>query len=137
MTKALEKFLLSEDKRGYTKEYQRTNHNRITTRGEAALKELSIIAEKMPMKYVERIFNSSNLEPFFKAVFNASKNMTPESKNRLLITIQVLINIINYDLAPHLAPELYALLKDARIETDMIGIKSLNLTRRGYEVKKT
>jgi len=136
VTDSLRKFLLSEDKRGYDKDTQRQYYNRLAERSETAIKDLVLLAEKMPSRYTEKIFETSNLMPLFRAIFQAPKDMTEESRTRLLELAQLLTNLINYDLAPYLAPELYTLLKDARIETDMIGIKSIWLTRRGYHVEK-
>lgn len=137
LTKRLRKFVLSEDKSGYNKPTQRKYYNEITTRAKFAIDQLALIAEKMPSRYTERIFNAKTLMPLFRTILKAPEDITEDDRTRLLEMAQILINILSYDLAPTLTPELYMLLKDARIEKDMVGLKALWLTQRGYNVKKT
>ena len=137
ITKSLRRFIESKDKSGYRKDIQRKNWNELVYRAEFAIKQLRLLAEIMPNRYTAKVFNEPNLMPLFKAIFQVTEDMTKENRTRLLEMAQVLINILSYDLAPHLAPELYALLKDPNIEKDMIGLKTIWLTRRGYDVKKT
>lgn len=69
LTKAMRKYVTSKDKSGYTKNKQSTYNSRVEADIVQALRDLTFLAERLPDKQVERVFNAKTLTPFFQALF--------------------------------------------------------------------
>lgn len=69
LTKAMRKYVTSKDKSGYAKNKQSTYNSRVEADIVQALRDLTLLAEELPEKQLEKIFSAEALKPFFKALF--------------------------------------------------------------------
>lgn len=69
LSKRMRKYVESEDKAGYSKEVQAVYNNRLYISTVRTLKDLAILAEKLPEKQQQKIFNTRTLAPFFESLF--------------------------------------------------------------------
>jgi hypothetical protein len=76
---SMRKYVISENKKGYSKAVQAVYNCRIKTYAKQALQDLALLAEKLPEDQQTELFNSANTLPFFKALLT----QTPEEITRL------------------------------------------------------
>jgi len=69
LTKAMRKYVISEDKSGYTNAHQTTYKYRLENYTKQALEDLAFLAEKLPEEQLEKVFNAKTLTPFFNSLF--------------------------------------------------------------------
>lgn len=112
LSKAMIKYVMSEDKKGYTKETQAVYDRRIRQYIKKTLKELTLIAQKLPEKLQDDVFNHSTLIPFFKELLRlrydpkmTEKELETRRKRLLQLCRGFLSNLGSlknaYDLAPN------------------------------------
>ncbi len=65
----MKKFLLSDDKRGYTAETRSAYNGRIITYAVKGLEDLSLLAGKLPEEMQSEIFNEETLAPLVQNLF--------------------------------------------------------------------
>jgi hypothetical protein len=80
LTKRMKKYVMSEDKTSYTKPTQNVYNDRIIKYAQEGLKDLTLLAETLPEKQLEEIFNKKNLGPFFNALFK----LKTDNRERIL-----------------------------------------------------
>jgi hypothetical protein len=69
LTKAMRKYVVRVDNSGYDKNKQSTYDGRVEGYVLQALKDLALLAERLPEKQLEKVFNAKTLTPFFHALF--------------------------------------------------------------------
>jgi hypothetical protein len=136
LSKAMMKYVMSENKNGYDKQTQSVYNNRIKNRAAQALKDLGVLAEKLPEKQQAQIFSYENLTPLTRRafVFQARKPVdeeeTQERRARLLLLCYRVLNEIAQDNAWHLAPDVMKILTlggSGDTLPGIIGLKAIYL----------
>ena len=74
LSKSMEKYVKNIEKNGYSKEIQNVYNNRLKTYALQALKDLSLLADKLPEAQQAQVFNDTTMAPFFQNLFNLSDN---------------------------------------------------------------
>jgi hypothetical protein len=69
LTKPMKKYLLGSDKRGYGEETQRAYNRRIIDYAKRGLKDLLLLAEKLPEEAQAEVFNEETLAPLMRNLF--------------------------------------------------------------------
>ena len=69
LTKAMRNYVKSETKTGYEQHTQSVYDRRLIEYSVQALKDLTLIAEKLTEKQQAEIFNEDNMRPLFQALF--------------------------------------------------------------------
>ena len=69
LTKPMKKYLLSNNKRGYSKDRQRAYDNRIIDYAVRGLEDLLLLAEKLPEEEQAKVFNQEMLTPLMRNLF--------------------------------------------------------------------
>ncbi len=111
----MRKYVTSENKNGYSKQVQSVYNSRIKTYAKQALKDLALLAEKLPENQQTEIFNQQTLNPLIAAILkpspeqitqlNANKELTKKKRERLRPLCHSLINQLNdHHLAHLIAP---------------------------------
>jgi hypothetical protein len=101
LTKAMRKYVLSEDKSGYDKGKQGNYNTRLKNYSKLAIEDLTLIMEKLPESDLEKLFNAKTMSPFFRALFkikvtNKEQKYSEEIKakrQRLFSLSKSLLNI--------------------------------------------
>ena len=101
----MRKYVTSPDKNGYSKAVQAVYNSRIKSYSKQAIKDLALLAEKLPEDQQADIFNSENLEPLFAALLRLSpeeitkltqnKELAKKKRNRLLPLTCQIISLLN------------------------------------------
>jgi hypothetical protein len=69
LTKPMKKYLLSSNKRGYRQDLQSAYNNRIIDYATRGLKDLLLLAEKLPEEAQAEVFNEETLTPLMRNLF--------------------------------------------------------------------
>jgi len=69
LTKPMKNYLLSSDKRGYREDLQSAYNNRIIDYATRGLKDLLLLAEKLPEEAQAEVFNEETLAPLMRNLF--------------------------------------------------------------------
>jgi len=102
---SMRKYVMSENKNGYSKAVQAVYNSRIKSYAKQAIQDLALLAQKLPEDQQADIFNSGNMKPFFEALLKLSpeeiiqltknKELTRNKRNRLLPLTCQIINLLN------------------------------------------
>jgi hypothetical protein len=76
---SMRKYVMSENKNGYSKAVQSVYNSRIKTYAKLALQDLALLAEKLPEDQQTEIFNRKNTGELLRAILK----QTPEEMTRL------------------------------------------------------
>jgi hypothetical protein len=76
---SMRRYVISENKNGYSKAVQSVYNSRIKKYAKQALQDLVLLANKLPEDQQEEIFTEITIGPLFRAVLKQS----PEEMNRL------------------------------------------------------
>jgi len=76
----MRKYVESKDKKSYIKTIQNVYDNRIVKYAQQGLKDLTLLAEALPERQLENIFNKENMKPLFEALFK----LKPDNRKRIL-----------------------------------------------------
>jgi len=127
LTTKMKKFVESETKAGFAKDVY---YRRIRQYAQSGLKDLALLAEKLPESEIEQIFNVETLKPLFGAIFN-TKNMEDQAKkDRILKICHIILDLIgNLTFARKLAPEYVSIILGDKERDSMIAIRSIFLAR--------
>jgi hypothetical protein len=112
---AMRKYILNENNNSHNKDKQRVYKNRIRTYAKTALKDLTLLAQKLPEEEQAEIFNENNLTPLFKALLQPNPEemttlendteLTKKKRQRLIPICYSLITTLNkYNLSHLIAP---------------------------------
>lgn len=101
----MRKYVISSDKNGYSKAVQAVYNSRIKSYSKQAIKDLALLAEKLPEDQQADIFNNENMKPLFAALLKLSpeeiakltqnKELTKKKRNRLLPLTRQIIDLLN------------------------------------------
>jgi hypothetical protein len=81
----MRKYVMSENKNGYSKAVQAVYNNRIKSYAKQAIRDLALLSEKLPEDQKAEIFNSENMQPLFKAILKPSpEEITQLTQNKAL-----------------------------------------------------
>ena len=69
LTKPMKKYLLSSNKRGYSKDRQSAYNNRMNDYAVRGLEDLVLLAENLPEEEQAKIFNQETLTPLMRNLF--------------------------------------------------------------------
>jgi hypothetical protein len=69
LTKAMRKYVESNNKTGYDKHKQEVYDDRLVMYANQALKDFKLLAEKLPEEKLAQIFNVEKMKPFFDTLF--------------------------------------------------------------------
>jgi len=118
LSKRMLKYLLSDSKAGYSQKAQSTYNWRLVKYAQEGLKDLKLLAEKLPEKQQAEIFNEKCLLPFVEAVLTFEGEREIENgeiekrKERLLSLLYgLLMTVGSLENAEVLAPEINQILK--------------------------
>lgn len=112
---SMKKYVMSENKNGYSKAVQSVYNNRIKTYAKQALQDLALLAEKLPEDQQTEIFNKENTWELIRAIFRQSseemtrleqdKALMKKKRDRLLpICYNIIAELNESNLAHLLAP---------------------------------
>lgn len=81
LSKPMKRYVMSNDKKGFDTDTRNAYNKRLREYAVEAIKDLALLAEKLPEKEQAIIFNDITISPFFQNLFCfACKN--PEDKNK-------------------------------------------------------
>jgi hypothetical protein len=111
----MKKYVMSENKHGYSKAVQSVYNSRIKTYAKLAIQDLALLAQKLPEDQQAEIFNDQNTWELLKAIINQSpeeiirleqdKVLAKKKRKRLLPLCYNLITLLNDSKLSHiLAP---------------------------------
>ena len=112
---SMRKYVMSENKNGYSKQVQSVYNNRIKTYAKRALQDLSLLAQKLPEDQQAEIFHDQNITSLFKALLKLTpaelteleenRALAKKKRERLLPICYELITLLNnFNLAHVMAP---------------------------------
>jgi len=142
----MKKYVLNDSKKGYTAEAKSTYNRRIVEYVRKGLKDLTLLAEKLPEDLQAQIFNVETLRPLIGNLFRLRHQVKEtysseelkemeERRKRILQLCYVTVGIIGYSPnARDLAPEIMDILEKAGLKEtfdDLVGLKAVYLA--GYK----
>ncbi len=102
---SMRKYVMSENKNGYSKAVQAVYNTRIKSYAKQAIQDLALLAEKLPEDQQADIFNSENMKPLFKAILKPApeeitqltqnKELAKKKRNRLRPLTYEIITLLN------------------------------------------
>ena len=106
---SMRKYVMSENKNGYSKQVQSVYNNRIKKYANLALKDLTLLAQKLPEDQQNEIFNDQNITSFLTALLklspaqlNDNRVLVRKKRQRLLPLCYGLITLLNDSNLAHL-----------------------------------
>jgi len=114
---AMRKYVMSDRKNGYNKQTQYVYNSRIRNYAVQALKDLALLAEKLPEKQQAQIFNEDTLSALvygifrFRTVQQIDEKEARERQSRILSLCYLVLNEVGYtENAWSLAPDIMNIL---------------------------
>ena len=109
---SMRKYVMSENKHGYSKQVQSVYNNRIKNYAKLALKDLTLLAQKLPEDQQTEIFNEGNITNLLAALLklnaaqltelNDNRVLVKKKRQRLLPLCYELITLLNDPNLAHL-----------------------------------
>jgi hypothetical protein len=99
---AIRKYVMGDRKNGYNKQTQNVYNSRIRNYAVQALKDLALLAEKLPEKQQAQIFNEDTLAPLalgilrFQTVQQIDEKEARERQSRILSLCYLVLNEVGY-----------------------------------------
>ncbi len=129
----MRKYIMDEAKSRYNKQVQNVYNYRIRKYAVQALKDLALLAEKLPEKRQAEIFNKENLEPLLEALFKldirkvgADRESIRRKRERLLPVCLKTIGLLNdVTLAHWLAPTFWSAYVNEQGSDHFAALKAL------------
>lgn len=85
LTKAMTKYVKSFPlKNGYTREIQNKYDDRLRVYASQAIKDLILLAKKLPEKQQTEIFSFDNMAPFLRALFSLKSDDIEKRRKRVI-----------------------------------------------------
>jgi hypothetical protein len=113
----MRKYVMSDRKNGYNKQTQNVYNSRIRNYAVQALKDLALLAEKLPEKQQAQIFNEDTLSALvygilrFRTVQQIDEKEARERQSRILSLCYLVLNEVGYrENAWSLAPDIMNIL---------------------------
>jgi len=69
LSKSMKKYVLNKEKNGYSKEMQNVYDDRLEVYALKAIKDLTLLADKLPEAQQAGIFNDKTMGPLFRSLF--------------------------------------------------------------------
>lgn len=145
MSKSMKQYVMNEEKTGYSKEMQNVYNNRLKTYAVQALKDLALLAEKLPEDQQKDVFNLENVSPLIRNIFHAKikenyeeKEFEQRRKRILCLSWTALSDIGFRDNAWNLAPDIMSVLVKAGLNENfetMVGLKGIYI--KGFNQSDT
>ncbi len=83
---SMRKYVMSENKNGYSKQVQSVYNNRIKNYAKIALRDLALLAQKLPEDQQTEIFNDQNIRNLLRALLKLNPaKLTELNDNRVLV----------------------------------------------------
>jgi hypothetical protein len=108
----MRKYVMSENKNGYSKQVQSVYNSRIKKYANLALKDLTLLAQKLPEDQQTEIFNDENIGNLLAAIIklnsvqmtqlNDDKGLAKKKRRHLLPLCYELITLLNDSNLAHL-----------------------------------
>jgi hypothetical protein len=109
---SMRKYVMSENKNGYSKQVQSVYNSRIKTYAKLALQDLTLLAQKLPEDQQAEIFSDKNIENLLAAIIklspgqmtqlNDDKDLAKKKRQRLQPLIYGVITLLNDSNLAHL-----------------------------------
>src|SRR5450759_31394 len=135
LSKSMKQYVMNKEKTGYSKEVQNVYNNRLKTYAVQALKDLALLAEKLPEDQQKDVYNEGNMSPLIRNIFRAKikenyeKEEFEQRRKRILrLSYDSLSEIGFRDNAWNLAPDIMNVLVKAglnEIFDTMVGLKGI------------
>jgi hypothetical protein len=133
LSKSMKQYVLNKEKNGYNKEIQNVYNNRLRAYAIQALKDLALLADKLPEAEQAQVFNNNTMAPLFQSLFSfsgdkpghnlqtiedLSKKMDQEQlqkrRSRILLLCYETVNVIGDTMNAHnIAPYEMSILLNA------------------------
>lgn len=132
----MRKYVMSEKKKGYNKQTQNVYNSRIKNYAVQALKDLALLAEKLPEKQQAQIFNEDTLSALvygilrFQTMQQIDEKEAQRRQSRILSLCYLILNEVGYrENAWSLAPDIMNILVMGASETvpTITGLKAVYL----------
>jgi hypothetical protein len=135
LSKSMKQYVMNQEKNGYSKETQNVYNNRLKNYAIDALKDLALLAEKLPEDELQDVFNEKTLSPLIRNIFRAKLKDNYEEKEfeqrrqRILrLSWDTLTEIGFRDNAWNLAPDVMNILIKAGLHENFdtfVGLKAI------------
>jgi hypothetical protein len=135
LSKSMKQYVMNQEKNGYSKETQNVYNNRLKNYAIDALKDLALLAEKLPEDELQDVFNEKTLSPLIRNIFRAKLKGNYEEKEfeqrrqRILrLSWDTLTEIGFRDNAWNLAPDVMNILIKAGLHENFdtfVGLKAI------------
>jgi len=135
LSKSMKQYVMNQEKNGYSKETQNVYNNRLKNYAIDALKDLALLAEKLPEDDLQDVFNEKTLSPLIRNIFRAKLKDNYEEKEfeqrrqRILrLSWDTLTEIGFRDNAWNLAPDVMNILIKAGLHENFdtfVGLKAI------------
>lgn len=146
LTEPMKKYLVNDSKKGYTAEAKSTYNRRIVEYAVRGLKDLTLLAEKLPEDLQAEIFNETNLRSLMKSIFTArikkdyEKTEFEQRRERILrLSYETLAEMGFRDNAWDLAPDVMEILINAGLHETfdtIVGLKAIYIKGFSMPEKK-
>jgi len=135
LSKSMKQYVMSQEKKGYSKETQNVYNNRLRNYAVEALKDLALLAEKLSEEELQDIFNEKTLSPLIKNIFRAKikdnyeeKEFEQRRQRIMRLSWDTLTEIGFRDNAWNLAPDVMNILIKAGLHENFdtfVGLKAI------------
>jgi len=135
LSKSMKQYVTNQEKNGYSRETQNVYNNRLKNYAVDALKDLALLAEKLPEDELKEIFNEKNMSPLIRKVFRAKikdsydeKEFEQRRQRILRLSWGTLTEIGFRDNAWNLAPDVMNILIKAGLHENFdtfVGLKAI------------
>lgn len=135
LSKSMKQYVMNQEKNGYNKETQYVYNNRLKNYAIDALKDLALLAEKLPEDELKDIFNEKTMSPLLRNVFRAKikgnyeeKEFNQRRQRILRLSWDTLSEIGFKDNAWNLAPDVMSILIKAGLHETFdtfVGLKAI------------
>lgn len=113
---------------------ERRKCNDLKTTAQSALMDLALLAETLPVEYIDQIFSAENMQPLFEELFRFP--IATDEPKRLVALIKAFIDNTNSEpLAKKLTPQLYNLLTNSTGDRVLLPLRAIYFSTY-YEVKE-
>ncbi len=131
----MKQYVLTQEKKGYNKDTQNVYNSRLKSYAIDALKDLALLAEKLPEDELKDIFNEKTMMPLIRNVFrgkikeNYEQEELEQRVQRILNLSYETISTIGFrDNAWNLAPDVMSILCKAGLHETydtFVGLKAI------------
>jgi hypothetical protein len=135
LSKSMKQYVMNGEKNGYSKETQNVYNNRLKNYAIDALRDLALLAEKLPEDELQDVFNEKTLSPLVRNVFRAKlkdnygeKEFEQRRQRILRLCWNTLTEIGRRENAWNLAPDVMNILVKAGLHENFdtfVGLKGI------------